>query len=294
MKKDLQRAKNTKDDEFYTQYKDIEKELSNYSVDLFKNKIVYCPCDIVQSKFVKYFMDNFKRLKLKHLYATSIQKTYFSYDGKEQKIKEIENGDCRSDFCKELMQKSDLIITNLPFSEFRSIFKQILDLNKSYLLLCNQNALMYKEVFPLIMQNKAWTGVNNGEMTFKVPKESLPRKTRYWVDETGQKWRSMGNICWLTNLDLENRHKPLLLTNEEVNFKKYSTYDAININKVKDIPMCYYNKMGVPITFLHKYCPEQFEILGELKHGSDNEYDLAKPIVDGKELFTRIVIRAIK
>lgn len=294
MKRDLQKAKNTKDDEFYTQYKDIEKELSNYSIELFKNKIVYCPCDIVQSKFVKYFMDNFNRLQLKRLYATSIQKTYFSYDGKKKEIKEIENGDCQSDFCKDLMKKSDLIITNLPFSEFRSIFNQILDLNKSYLLLCNQNALMYKEVFPLIMQNKAWTGVNNGEMNFKVPKDSLPRKTRYWIDETGQKWRSMGNICWLTNLDLEHRHKPLVLTNEDVNFKRYSTYDAININKVKDIPMYYYNAIGVPITFLHRYCPEQFEILGELKHGSDSTYDLAKPIVDGKELFTRIVIKAIK
>ena len=291
MKKDLQNAKNTKDDEFYTQYKDIEKELSNYSVDIFKNQIVYCPCDIVKSKFVRYFMDNFERLQLKHLYATSIQNTYFSYDGKEQDIKEIENGDCRSEFCKDLMKKSDLIITNLPFSEFRSIFNQILSLNKSYLLLCNQNALMYKEVFPLIMKNEAWTGVNNGEMSFKVPKDSLPRKTRYWIDENGQKWRSMGNICWLTNLDLEHRHKPLVLTNEDVDFKKYSTYDAININKVKEIPKNYNGKMGVPITFLHKYCPEQFEILGELKHGSDNEYDLAKPIVEGKELFTRIIIR---
>lgn len=291
MKVDLQRAKNTKNDEFYTQYEDIEKEIKNYPVDFFKGKVVYSPCDTLDSEFVHYFKKNFNKLGLRQFYATGINGTYFSYKSGLECATKTEDGDFRSDFSKSLMESSDIIVTNPPFSLFRELFNQIMSMNKDFLLLCNQNALMYKEVFPLIMQNRVWTGINNGDMSFRVPEDSEPRKTRYWVDDKGQKWRSIGNACWLTNIDVEKRHNPLILTNEDVDFKKYSTYDAINIDKVKDIPKNYSGKMGVPITFLHKYCPEQFEILGELKHGSDNEYDLAKPVVDGKELFTRIVIK---
>lgn len=145
----------------------------------------------------------------------------------------------------------------------------------------------------MIQNNEVWTGYQFGDMKFRVPASSEPRKTRYWVDETGQKWRSLGNAMWLTNLDIDRRHKKLILTKRynPQEYPKYDNFDAINVRRVIDIPYDYPGIMGVPITIIDKYNSDQFEIVGEANHGSDNEYDLFKPTIGGKELFKKILIR---
>ena len=164
---------------------------------------------------------------------------------------------------------------------------------KKFLIIGNQNAITYKEIFPLIQNNEVWTGYRFGEMKFRVPEYSKPRKYRYWVDESGQKWRSLGNAMWLTNLDNERRHEFVVMTKTYTpeDYPKYDNYDAINVRTIRDIPCDYYGIMGVPITIINKYNSEQFEIVGEANHGSDNEFDLFKPTIDGKEIFKRILIR---
>lgn len=203
------------------------------------------------------------------------------------------DGDFRSKECIDYLTQSDIVITNPPFSLFKEMVSILVQHDKKYLLIGNQNALTYREIFPLIQNNLAWTGYRFGDMKFRVPANSTPRKTRYWVDASGQKWRSLGNAMWLTNLDIEKKHKWLTLTkyySAEV-YPTYDEYDAINVERVQDIPMDYPGIMGVPITIINKYNPEQFEIMGEANHGSDNEYDLFKPTVNGKLLFKRILIR---
>ena len=203
------------------------------------------------------------------------------------------NGDFRSKECIDYLTQSDIIVTNPPFSLFKEMVSLLVQHDKKYLLIGNQNALTYREIFPLIQNNLAWTGYRFGDMKFRVPSNSAPRKTRYWVDASGQKWRSLGNAMWLTNLDIEKKHKWLMLTKRysaEI-YSTYDEYDAINVERVQDIPMDYPGIMGVPITIVNKYNPKQFEIVGEANHGSDNEYDLFKPTINGKLLFKRILIR---
>lgn len=217
-----------------------------------------------------------------------------SFLRKSQVIKRLkENGDFRSSECIEYLKESDIVVTNPPFSLFKEIVAEIRKYNKQFLLIGNQNALTYKEIFPLIKNNLVWTGYQFGEMKFRVPSSSEPRKTRYWVDEKGQKWRSLGNAMWLTNLDNERRHEKLKLVKkfDKSFYLKYDNYDAINIRKITEIPKDYHGIMGVPITIINKYNSEQFEIVGEANHGSDNEYDLFKPTINGKEIFKRILIR---
>ena len=155
------------------------------------------------------------------------------------------------------------------------------------------NAITYKEIFPLIQNNEAWLGYNNGDMAFRVPENTEPRKTRFWIDDTGQKWRSLGNAMWLTNLDVAYRHKTMALTTSynPLIHRKFDNYEAINVPKVSLIPYNYNGVMAVPLTILNKYNPDQFEIVGEANHGSDNPYDLFKPVIDGKSIFKRILIR---
>ena len=164
---------------------------------------------------------------------------------------------------------------------------------KKFLLIGNQNAITYKEIFPLIQNNKVWTGYKFGEMQFRVPKTSEPRNTRFWIDENGQKWRSLGNAMWLTNLDIDRRYESLTLKKfyNDKEYPKYDNYNAINVKNINDIPCDYSGIMGVPITIIHKYNSTQFEIIGEANHGSDNEYDLFKPTINGKEIFKRILIK---
>ena len=203
------------------------------------------------------------------------------------------DGDFRSKECIRYLKKADIIVTNPPFSLFKELISLLVKYDKKYLLVANQNAITYKEIFPLIQNNEAWTGYRFGDMKFRVPSDSLPRKTRYWVDETGQKWRSLGNAMWLTNLDIDKRYKKLVLTKKynPIDYPKFDTYDAINVTRVVDIPKDYPGIMGVPITIVNKYNSEQFELIGEANHGSDNEFDLFKPLVNGKYLFKRILIK---
>lgn len=203
------------------------------------------------------------------------------------------DGDFRSKECIAYLKQSDIVVTNPPFSLFKELIALLVKYNKKFLLVANQNALTYKEIFPLIQNNRAWTGYRFGDMKFRVPQDSEPRKTRFWIDDTGQKWRSLGNAMWLTNLDIDRHHNLLSLhkrySSEE--YPTYDNYDAINIRRVEDIPTDYCGVMGVPITIIDKYNPDQFELIGEANHGSDNEFDLFKPTVNGKELFKRILIR---
>ena len=203
------------------------------------------------------------------------------------------NGDFRSQECVEYLKECDICCTNPPFSLFSELFSLLVKYEKKYLLIGNQNAITYKEIFPYIKENKAWVGYRFGDMAFRVPADTMPRKTRYWVDEYGQKWRSLGNAMWLTNLDTERRHQELKLTqlyNPET-YPKYDDFDGINVRKVSEIPKDYDGIMGVPITYLKYHNEEQFEIVGEANHGSDNEFDLFKPKINGKELFKRILIK---
>jgi len=203
------------------------------------------------------------------------------------------DGDFRSSECLKYLQQSDIVVTNPPFSLFKELVSLLVKHQKGFLLIGNQNALTYKEIFPLIQNNQVWTGYQFGEMKFRVPDSSEPRTTRFWVDENGQKWRSLGNAMWLTNLDIDRRHQihPLTKRYSPDTHPTYDTYDAINVKTINDIPYDYEGIMGVPITIINRYNSEQLELIGEANHGSDNEFDLFKPVVNGKLLFKRILIK---
>ena len=203
------------------------------------------------------------------------------------------DGDFRSDECVAYLQEADIVVTNPPFSKFIDLFTLLIRYDKQYLLIGNQNAITYKEIFPYIKNGQAWIGYRFGDMAFKVPDDTPPRKYRYWVDEDGQKWRSLGNAMWLTNLDNERKHQELVLTcsYSPDKYPRYDNFDAINVSRVLDIPKDYAGIMGVPLTYLKYHNERQFEIIGEANHGSDNEFDLFKPKIDGKEIFKRILIR---
>lgn len=331
----LQNAKSVKDDEFYTTYEDIEKEMSHYSSH-FAGKTVLCNCDDpFESNFCLFFLRHFNLLKLRRLICTSYknsgvlstrlclkdkhghslsnnsgyvldigrfsncnemlsEKEVVSFLEKCKAIKRLNgDGDFRSAECVEYLKQADIVVTNPPFLLFKEMVALVIQYGKRFLLVGNQNALTYKEIFPLIQNNLAWTGYQFGEMKFRVPASSEPRKIRYWVDADGQKWRSLGNAMWLTNLDIQRRHEylPQPKKYSPVEYPKYDTFDAINIRRITDIPCDFTGLMGVPITIVNRYNSDQFEIVGEANHGSDNEYDLFKPTIKGKMLFKRILIR---
>ena len=202
-------------------------------------------------------------------------------------------GDFRSAECIEYLKECDICCTNPPFSLFADLFSLLVKYKKHFLLIGNQNAITYKEIFPYIKEDKVWVGYRFGDMAFRVPADTEPRKTRFWIDDSGQKWRSLGNAMWLTNIDIPRRHDKLILTQhyDPEMYPKYDNFDAINVRRVSDIPMDYDGIMGVPITYLKYHNGSQFEIVGEANHGSDNEFDLFKPKVKGKELFKRILIK---
>ena len=291
-------AKRNKKDEFYTQLSDIENELRHYKSH-FKNKVVFCNCDDPRvSNFFKYFVLNFEHLGLKKVIATCyknqnadlfsqhkcekavyltitpplLKKLKLEHGGeltvdsfKDIKALPLEgNGDFRSLECIELLKQSDIVCTNPPFSLFREYVAQLVKYNKKFLIIGNQNAITYKDIFSLIQSNKLWLGSALSYIAFKVPDYYEEKSTRFWIDENGQKWRSLGNACWFTNLDYAKRHESLILYRKynPEEYPKYVNYDAIEVAKTKDIPVDYDGLMGVPITFLDKYCPEQFQILG--------------------------------
>ena len=293
----LNKAKKEKNDEFYTQYSDIEKEIKHYK-EYLKNKLIYCNCDNPEcSNFYKFFKDNFYELGLKGLYATfysDIKKSYLTtFNGVIENKQQLNgNGDFRSLECIELLKKVDIVITNPPFSLFREYISQLLQYDKKFLIIGNQNAIKYKEIFPLIKRNEIWLGVNFGSFKFQITDKY--NKDNVKVDDLGNKYTQLGNIAWYTNLDHNKRHEFLEFSQKYTmeDYPKYENYDAIEVSKVVNIPFDYDGIMGVPISFLTKYNPSQFEIIGELNHGSDNEFDFAKPIIDGIEKFPRILIRS--
>lgn len=310
-------------DEWYTDYETIEKEVINYKNQLF-NKIIFCNCDNpYKSEFVKFFLKNFNELKIKKLICTSYTKTDLFSESNKGLILEVcnfpvniktneeidkyivekgivkqlrGNGDFMSDECIQYLKESDILITNPPFSMFNQLFSLLVKYNKKYLLIANQNAITYKEIFPYIKNNMARVGYHFGDMSFKVPNNTEPRKTRFWIDEVGQKWRSLGNAMWITNLSVTRDNKKLKLTKRYNRkfYEKYDNYDAIHIKKVSEIPYDYDGVMGVPITFLKYHDDKEYEIVGEANHGSDNKYDLFKPKIKGKEMFKRILIKKRK
>lgn len=305
----LQKAKKSKSDEFYTQLSDIESELQHYKSH-FQNKIVYCNCDDPRiSNFFTYFASNFEELGLKKLVTACYQKQdmdlfttaktkkgfFFEYLGLNTpiQIKEFnEDGDFRSSESIELLKQSDIVVTNPPFSLFREYVEQLVKYDKKFLIIGNINAITYKEIFKLIKENKAWLGINLGRgiSGFIVPEHYELYGTEARVDSFGNRIVSPNNCLWLTNLDNFKRHEDLELTKKyfgnESEYPKYDNYDGINVDKTEDIPVDYEGYMGVPITFLHKFNPKQFEIIKFRK--GNNGKDLS---INGKCPYFRILIR---
>lgn len=323
----LANAKTAKNDEFYTQYPDIQKEINaylDYDPNVFRGKTVLLPCDDPEwSNFTKFFAQNFELLGLKKLISTSYapeskkyklpyQPTLFEtqqpyFDGDKSKthgkifvltedvsgdgrinIEDLQwqylegDGDFRSKEIRKLRDEADIIVTNPPFSLFREFVVWLIESGKQFAIIGNVNAISYKEVFPLIKDNKMWMGVSihSGDREFGVP-DTYPLEASGWrIDENGNKYIRVKGVRWFTNIDHGRRHEPMQLMTMANNFKHskhkeisgqkeyvhYENYDAIDIPFTDAIPSDYEGAMGVPITFLDKYCPEQFEIIGH-PHG---------------------------
>ena len=295
----LSNAKRAKNDEFYTQLSDIENELKHYKSH-FAGKVVYCNCDDARkSNFFRFFQKKFNDYGLKKLITTSYNEnghgSVLVYEGDtngngklddtEIKVSELKgNGDFRSEECIELLKEADIVVTNPPFSLFREYIATLVQYNKKFLVIGNQNAITYKEIFPLIKENKLWTG-NNMVKTFRVPQVT---NKNCEVLPNGEIIAKFGSICWFTNLDIKKRHEEIILykSYNEEEFPKYDNYDAIEVSKVCEIPKDYDGIMGVPITFLYRYNPSQFEIV-KFRKGDDDK-DLC---VNGKCPYFRILIR---
>ncbi|MEK7568629.1 MAG: adenine-specific methyltransferase EcoRI family protein [Patescibacteria group bacterium] len=307
LNKNLHKASAEKKDEFYTQLADVEKELRHYK-DQFRGKVVFCNCDDPrESNFVKYFSTNFEHLGLKKLIATHYKdanlftretpyKLVYAGDKNGNRMPDtdefmtemIGTGDFRSEECIELLKEADIVVTNPPFSLFREYVAQLMEYNKKFLILGNQNAITYKDTFKLIKENKLWLGYDNGGTKwFQVPVGyDIQTESRIKV-ENGIKFFSMGSIVWFTNLDTTKRHEKLVLykkyTPEE--YPNYDYQDIIEVSKVAEIPFDYDGTMAVPKTFIDKYNPKQFELLGFLNGGGKDETVLSK------HPFARILIR---
>lgn len=265
----LHKAKNAKNDEFYTQLTDVAKELMHYKKH-FKDKIVFCNCDDpTWSAFWKYFHLNFAELGLKKLISTHYDReeaTYkMEYTGGDDNDIEVGvktplegNGDFRNQECLDLLDECDIVVTNPPFSLFRDYVAVLMEHEKKFLIIGNKNAITYKEFFPLLKDDEVWIGCTNVK-EFLQPDGSI---------------KKFGNIGWFTNLDVAKRHEKLILwknyTPEE--YPNFDNYIGINVNKVSDIPCDFNGIMGVPITYLDKHNPDQFEILGITCRGYSPEF----------------------
>lgn len=296
--KNLNNAKEAKKDEFYTQLEDINNELRHYR-EHFRGKTVLCNCDDPRvSNFFKYFAYNFEFLGLKKLIATcyksqdvnlfsegtSEEAVYLVYEGDkngnnipdEDEIEVLPlkgDGDFRSAECIEFLKEANIVVTNPPFSLFREYVAQLIKYDKKFLIIGNVNAVTYKEIFPLIMSNQIWFGasIHSGDRKFWVPDDYKLEAAGCGIDETGRKFIRVKGVRWFTNLDYKERHEDIILF-KQYNPDEYPSYincDAIEVSKTSDIPMDYDGKMGVPITFLDKYNPEQFEILDKSSDVAD-------------------------
>jgi hypothetical protein len=286
--KNLNKANKAKKDEFYTQLSDIEKELRHYK-EHFKDKVVFCNCDDPRvSNFFHYFSFNFEKLGLKKLITTcyknqdadlfsenkSEKAIYLEYTGdkngdnipnpEEIGIKHLKgDGDFRSRESIELLKQADIVVTNPPFSLFREFVAQLVEHDKKFIIIGSLNAITYKEIFKLIKENKIWlgNGFSGGNAYFKTT-HTKEFASGVYDEETGLvKFR---NVCWYTNLDISKRHEELILHKKynEKDYPQYDNYNAIEVSKLSEIPCDYEGEMGVPITFLEKYNPDQFEIIG--------------------------------
>lgn len=273
----LHNAKRQKNDEFYTTRAAVELELNHYK-EHFRGKVVYCNCDDpIESEFTRYFAYKFEDWGLKKLISTGYKESghgvMYVYEGdkngnlvpdrSEWKITELNgNGDFRSEECVELLKQADIVVSNPPFSLFREFVAQLVEYNKKFLIIGNSNAITYKEIFPLIKENKLWLGINPVKEFITPLTEVENEKTQYKKD--GKVYQKFGNICWFTNLTHSKRNRPLDLVQkyDPRYYPKYDNYDAIECSKVMDIPRDYDGVIGVPITFLDKYCPTQFRIVG--------------------------------
>ena len=331
LNRNLHAAKNSKKDEFYTQLSDIEKELRHYKHH-FKGKVVYCNCDDPRvSNFFHYFSYNFEKLGLKKLIATcyknqnidlfsqndSEQAICLEYDGDKNKnslpdpkeigIKPLKgDGDFRSKECIELLKQSDIVVTNPPFSLFREYVTQLVEYKKKFVIIGNKNAITYKEIFKLIKENKMWIGNTpmSTDLLFDVSEDFAKELVSSKKEGSGYKIingvvKGRAQAIWFTNLDITKRHEDLILY-KKYNPKEYPVYDnynAINIDKTTDIPCDYKGNMGVPISFLDKYNPDQFEIIDGLNRYSilDGPTDKTRgkylAQVNGKPTYVRIVIK---
>ena len=318
----LHAANKAKQDEFYTQLPDIEKELKHYRKH-FLGKTVYCNCDDPTiSNFFQYFHLNFAKLGLRRLITTCYknrQTEMFSKhgmgaaagleyigNGTEPTIFQLkEDGDFRSRECIALLKQADIVVTNPPFSLFREYIAQLVEYNKKFLVIGNMNAISYKEIFPLIRDAKLWLGpsITSGDRKFGVPDHYPLNAATSGIDENGQRFVRVKGVRWFTNLEHKKRHEDLILykkysSNE---YPKYDNYNAINVNKTADIPVDYAGEMGVPISFLDKHNPDQFDIVGfdyEIKQGLLPELvdknwagKLDRGYINGKRIYARIIIR---
>lgn len=320
----LHRANKSKEDEFYTRLEDIENELRHYKKD-FRDKVVFCNCDDpYESNFFKYFAMNFNSLGLKKLIATcyaaspvantqlslfdcltvsdkDVRKSYkieitevldYNNDGavdladveyllknKKNTLTLLDgNGDFRSDECVELLKQADIVVTNPPFSLFREYMSLLIKYDKRFLIIGSKNAITYKEFFPLLKDDRVWIGYTNVK-EFVQPDGSI---------------KKFGNIGWFTNLDVASRHEKMILwksyTPDE--YPKYDNYDAVEVGKISDIPVDYDGVMGVPITFIDKFNPEQFEIIGLDRYTMPKECLVGgRAAVNGKPKYARILIK---
>lgn len=318
--KNLSSAKRAKEDEFYTQRSDIENELMHYK-EHFRGKTVLCNCDDPRvSEFFFYFKNNFAHLGLRRLITTcyksqeldlfsenkSEKAVYLIYDGDKDsvEVKQLQgDGDFRSSECIALLMEADIVVTNPPFSLFREYVAQLMAFHKKFLIIGNKNALSYRDIFQHIMKNEVWVGVTpmSRDLLFNVTEEHAKELLR--TGKEGGKYRIVdGKVMgrspsiWYTNLDTKKRHEELILykhyTPEE--YPHFDNCNAINVGNTNDIPCDYDGIMGVPISFMDKYNPEQFEIVGQMVTTKVDEINFGYPYINGKKKFARILIRRKK
>ena len=324
--KNLQQARAAKKDEFYTQLSDIERELMHYKKH-FRNKVVLCNCDDPRvSNFFDYLSRNFESLHLKKLITTCYknqERDLFSRHDCERAISLAYNGDLnnnripdadeigiktlvgdgdfRSDECIDMLKQSDIVVTNPPFSLFREYVAQLVAYKKKFLILGNLNAITYKDIFKYIKADQLWLGasIHSGDREFGVPDNYPLTAASCRVDEKGKKFVRVKGVRWFTNLDYRQRHEDLILYKKynADEYLKYDNYDAINVNKTKDIPLDYTGVMGVPITFMDKYNPDQFEIIGLIAGnikglaGIPSSIGKDGPYINGKLKYGRVFIK---